>query len=81
MGMMFFGYFFLVGMWLNNFYEIEEYIVDGGIGMVYWVWDVESGDFVVIKVFLVSFVWDFMIVDLFKWEVKIFKKFIYDVFI
>ncbi|WP_420415064.1 protein kinase domain-containing protein [Roseibium sp.] len=62
------------GTRLNNLYEIEEHIADGGIGTVYRARDVESGDPVAIKVLLASFARDQMIVDLFRREAKILKK-------
>lgn len=62
------------GTRLNNLYEIEEHIADGGIGTVYRARDVESGDPVAIKVLLASFARDPMIVDLFRREAKILKK-------
>lgn len=66
------------GTRLNNLYEIEEHIADGGIGTVYRARDVESGDPVAIKVLLASFARDPMIVDLFKREAKILKKLTHD---
>lgn len=62
------------GTRLNNLYEIEEHIADGGIGTVYRARDLESGDPVAIKVLLASFARDQMIVDLFRREAKILKK-------
>ena len=46
------------GTRLNNLYEIEEHIADGGIGTVYRARDIESGDPVAIKVLLPSFARD-----------------------
>ncbi len=66
------------GTRLNNLYEIEEHIADGGIGTVYRARDVESGDPVAIKVLLASFSRDTMIVDLFKREAKILRKLKHD---
>ena len=54
------------GTRLNNLYEIEEHIADGGLGTVYRARDVESGDPVAIKVLLPNFARDPMILDLFK---------------
>ncbi|MFC6656237.1 serine/threonine-protein kinase [Roseibium salinum] len=66
------------GTRLNNLYEIEEHIADGGIGTVYRARDVESGDPVAIKVLLASFARDPMILDLFKREAKILRKLKHD---
>ncbi|QFT32443.1 Serine/threonine-protein kinase PknL [Labrenzia sp. THAF82] len=66
------------GTRLNNLYEIEEHIADGGIGTVYRARDVESGDPVAIKVLLASFSRDTMIVDLFKREAKILRNLKHD---
>ncbi|POF29268.1 serine/threonine protein kinase [Roseibium marinum] len=66
------------GTRLNNLYEIEEHIADGGIGTVYRARDVESGDPVAIKVLLGSFARDPMILDLFKREAKILRKLKHD---
>ncbi|MBN9670385.1 serine/threonine protein kinase [Roseibium aggregatum] len=66
------------GTRLNNLYEIEEHIADGGIGTVYRARDVESGDPVAIKVLLASFAKDAMILDLFKREAKILRTFKHD---
>ena len=66
------------GTRLNNLYEIEEHIADGGIGTVYRARDVESGDPVAIKVLLATFAKDPMILDLFKREAKILRKLKHD---
>ncbi|GAB2187146.1 serine/threonine protein kinase [Roseibium sp. LAB1] len=66
------------GTRLNNLYEIEEHIADGGIGTVYKARDVESGDPVAIKVLLATFSRDPMILDLFKREAKILRKLKHD---
>jgi len=66
------------GTRLNNLYEIEEHIADGGIGTVYRARDVESGDPVAVKVLLASFAKDPMILDLFKREAKILRKLKHD---
>ncbi|TYC50432.1 protein kinase [Rhodobacterales bacterium] len=66
------------GTRLNNLYEIEEHIADGGIGTVYRARDVESGDPVAIKVLLPSFAKDPMILDLFKREAKILRNLKHD---
>lgn len=66
------------GTRLNNLYEIEEHIADGGIGTVYRARDVESGDPVAIKVLLANFAKDAMILDLFKREAKILRKLKHD---
>lgn len=66
------------GTRLNNLYEIEGHIADGGIGTVYRARDVESGDPVAIKVLLASFAKDPMILDLFKREAKILRKLKHD---
>ncbi len=66
------------GTRLNNLYEIEAHIADGGIGTVYRARDVESGDPVAIKVLLPSFARDPMILDLFKREAKILRKLKHD---
>lgn len=66
------------GTRLNNLYEIEEHIADGGIGTVYRARDVESGDPVAIKVLLASFSRDTMIVELFKREAKILRNLKHD---
>lgn len=66
------------GTRLNNLYEIEEHIADGGIGTVYRARDVESGDPVAIKVLLANFAKDPMILDLFKREAKILRKLKHD---
>ncbi len=66
------------GTRLNNLYEIEEHIADGGIGTVYRARDVESGDPVAIKVLLPSFARDPMILDLFKREAKILRSLKHD---
>lgn len=66
------------GTRLNNLYEIEEHIADGGIGTVYKAIDVESGDPVAIKVLLPSFAKDAMVLDLFKREAKILRKLKHD---
>ncbi|MEE4012145.1 protein kinase [Roseibium sp. FZY0029] len=66
------------GTRLNNLYEIEEHLADGGIGTVYKARDVESGDPVAIKVLLASFSRDPMILDLFKREAKILRKLKHD---
>jgi serine/threonine-protein kinase len=66
------------GTRLNNLYEIEEHLADGGIGTVYKAKDVESGDPVAIKVLLASFSRDPMILDLFKREAKILRKLKHD---
>jgi len=66
------------GTRLNNLYEIEEHIADGGIGTVYRARDVESGDPVAIKVLLASYSRDPMILDLFKREAKILRKLKHD---
>jgi serine/threonine protein kinase len=66
------------GTRLNNLYEIEEHIADGGIGTVYRARDVESGDHVAIKVLLARFAKDPMILDLFKREAKILRKLKHD---
>jgi serine/threonine protein kinase len=66
------------GTRLNNLYEIEEHIADGGIGTVYRARDVESGDPVAIKVLLARFAKDPMILDLFKREAKILRKLKHD---
>jgi serine/threonine-protein kinase len=66
------------GTRLNNLYEIEEHLADGGIGTVYKARDVESGDPVAIKVLLASFARDPMILDLFKREAKILRKLKHD---
>jgi serine/threonine-protein kinase len=66
------------GTRLNNLYEIEEHIADGGIGTVYRARDVESGDPVAVKVLLANFSKDPMILDLFKREAKILRKLKHD---
>lgn len=66
------------GTRLNNLYEIEEHIADGGIGIVYRARDVESGDPVAIKVLLANFAKDPLILDLFKREAKILRKLKHD---
>lgn len=66
------------GTRLNNLYEIEEHIADGGIGTVYRARDVESGDPVAIKVLLANFAKDPLILDLFKREAKILRKLKHD---
>lgn len=66
------------GTRLNNLYEIEEHIADGGIGTVYRARDVESGDPVAIKILLARFAKDPMILDLFKREAKILRKLKHD---
>jgi len=66
------------GTRLNNLYEIEEHIADGGIGTVYRARDVESGDPVAVKVLLANFAKDPMILDLFKREAKILRKLKHD---
>ncbi|ERP96813.1 hypothetical protein Q669_26600 [Labrenzia sp. C1B10] len=66
------------GTRLNNLYEIEEHIADGGIGTVYKARDVESGDPVAVKVLLATFSRDPMILDLFKREAKILRKLKHD---
>ena len=66
------------GTRLNNLYEIEEHIADGGIGTVYRARDVESGDPVAIKVLLATYSRDPMILDLFKREAKILRKLKHD---
>lgn len=66
------------GTRLNNLYEIEEHIADGGIGTVYRARDVESGDPVAIKVLLARFAKDSLILDLFKREAKILRKLKHD---
>lgn len=66
------------GTRLNNLYEIEEHIADGGIGTVYRARDVESGDPVAIKILLANFAKDPMILDLFKREAKILRKLKHD---
>ncbi|WP_434052097.1 MAG: serine/threonine-protein kinase [Roseibium sp.] len=66
------------GTRLNNLYEIEEHIADGGIGIVYRARDVESGDPVAIKVLLANFAKDALILDLFKREAKILRKLKHD---
>jgi len=66
------------GTRLNNLYEIEEHIADGGIGTVYRARDVESGDPVAVKVLLATFAKDAMILDLFKREAKILRKLKHD---
>ena len=67
-----------IGTRLNNLYEIEEHIADGGIGIVYRARDIESGDPVAIKVLLATFAKDPMILDLFKREAKILRKLKHD---
>lgn len=67
-----------IGTRLNNLYEIEEHIADGGIGIVYRARDVESGDPVAIKVLLANFAKDPLILDLFKREAKILRKLKHD---
>ncbi|MET1415362.1 serine/threonine-protein kinase [Roseibium sp. HPY-6] len=67
-----------IGTRLNNLYEIEEHIADGGIGIVYRARDIESGDPVAIKVLLANFAKDPMILDLFKREAKILRKLKHD---
>jgi serine/threonine protein kinase len=66
------------GTRLNNLYEIEGHIADGGIGTVYRARDVESGDPVAIKVLLPSFARDPMILDLFKREAQILRSLKHD---
>jgi len=66
------------GSRLNNLYEIEEHIADGGIGTVYRARDVESGDPVAIKVLLARMAKDPLILDLFKREAKILRKLKHD---
>ncbi|GAA0781646.1 serine/threonine protein kinase [Roseibium denhamense] len=66
------------GTRLNNLYEIEAHIADGGIGTVYRARDIESGDPVAVKVLLASFSRDPLIVDLFKREAKILRKLKHD---
>jgi len=66
------------GTRLNNLYEIEEHIADGGIGTVYRARDIESGDPVAIKVLLANFARDPVILDLFKREAKILRKLKHD---
>ena len=58
------------GTRLNNLYEIEEHIADGGIGTVYRARDMESGEPVAIKVLLPNYARDPMILDLFKREAR-----------
>ena len=62
------------GTRLNDLYEIEEKIAEGGIGIVYRARDVESGDPVAIKVLHSNFACDPVILDLFKREAKILRK-------
>lgn len=66
------------GTRLNNLYEIEEHIADGGLGTVYRARDVESGDPVAIKVLLPNFARDPMILDLFKREAQILRSLKHD---
>lgn len=62
------------GTRLNDIYEIEEHIADGGIGTVYRARAIDTGDAVAIKVLLSQYARDPLILDLFKREAQILRR-------